>query len=233
MEFLLCLLFWFLLWMCDGILVWFCSIQQLCCYSHYIQYHSWANYFFLYLLLALIPHLLMLWCFLFLSPETLFNCIFIEVGVSSFLTLGTVFFATIIPCFPSPPDFLYEFFHHNIPSLLNSHLNLPNYTQSISHKLCHSRIQGQVHHPLHFAPHLDIVEVCIPPLPCKIGQFWTLLWCSVFSGEFLLYGSPPCVVYDNFDHDTQSVGAYWNSNAWSISAYMHISFLFLKMGACC
>ncbi len=55
------------------------------------------------------------------------------------------------------------------------------------------------HPPPHLAPHLGIVDGCIPPLPYKIRQFRILsLWCG-FGGEFC-YGSPLCVVCDKFDY---------------------------------
>ncbi len=46
-------------------------------------------------------HANMLLCFLFLLPETLFDCTYIEVVISFSLTLGTDFVATIIDWFPS------------------------------------------------------------------------------------------------------------------------------------
>ncbi len=139
--------FWFQVWMCDGILVWFCSIQQLCCFSHYIQYHSLADYIFLYLLLVLI-----LSCFCVSFSFLLRLCLIApSFRLVSLLRWPLALFSLplsltgSIPCFPSPPNSLYEYFHQNIPSPLNLHLLLPNNPQSISHKLhcflhCHPLI---------------------------------------------------------------------------------------------
>ncbi len=151
------------------------------CYSHYIQYHSWADSLFLYLFLALILsclfpfpsswdfvwfHLHWGWCHFFLDPWHCFCCRYLWLVLSL--------------AFPSPPDSLYEFIYQNISSLLNLFPLLPNNPQFISHNLCCSSIQGLVHHPSHLAPHLGIVDGWILPLPCKIGLFQILSWCSSF-----------------------------------------------------
>ncbi len=172
MELLLCLLFLVSCWN-----VWW--------YFGLILFHSTT---LLLLLLHTIPLLgrlflpllvsctFMFLCFLFLPPETVFDCIFIEV-VPWPLTLFSLPLSLIgaISCFPSLSDSLYDYFTRTF-HLYSMHMSSCPKTQNPF--LTNFAIPASsASFILHLALHLNIVEGGVPPLPCKKGQFQILSWC--------------------------------------------------------
>ncbi len=143
-----------------------------CCDSDYMKYHSWVNYFFLYLKISLI---LSCFCvfFSFLLRLCLIDPSLRLVSLLPWtLTMFSCHYHWLVPslscCLLQP---LFINFSQNIPSLVNPHVIVPNDP--------YPAYNASFIIPLTFHLVLVIWRGWIPPLPSKIGDFQILLWCSV------------------------------------------------------